>query len=291
MRTYNDVYLDTRKKLRENGVEAYALEARLLVSAAAGKTQAALVRDFGLYVTDGFEAKMGDYIERRLAGEPVAYITGEWEFYGLMFEITPDVLIPRTDTELLAQKAIELLRGRGSSKRVLDLCCGSGCIGITVGAYVPDSRVIMIDKSLKALAVSRSNVYKNNLVRTITCVDADALENPPMLIGRFDLITCNPPYIPSEDIIGLDVSVRDYEPMSALDGGADGLIFYREITKKWKTVLKANGCLLFEVGIGQAEDVKTIMQENGFESIVVFKDTAGIDRVVAGLYPEKTSMD
>ena len=285
MKTYNDIYFDVRKKLKEGGIETFALEARLIIAAAADKTQEALVRDFGLYVNDGFEEKVAQCVERRLAGEPVAYITGEWEFYGLMLQVNSDVLIPRTDTEVLAEKAIELMRGREAGKRVLDLCCGSGCVGIAVAANVPDCRVVMVDQSLKALAVSRANVFKNNLVRSITCVDADALSDPPMLIGRFDLVVCNPPYIPSEDIIGLDISVRDYEPVSALDGGEDGLLFYREITKRWKAVLKENGCLMYECGIGQAEDVKRIMAENGFANVVSFKDTGGIDRVVAGIYP------
>lgn len=283
MKTYNDVYLAARKQLKESGIEAFALEARLIAGGASGKTKEQFMKDLNLYVSDGFEEKVQEMCRRRIGGEPVAYITGEWEFYGLPIEVNPDVLIPRVDTEVLAEKAIDLLRGRVSGTRVLDLCCGSGCIGVAVAANVPDCRVILVDNSLKAMRVSRANILRNNLTRNVTCVDADATKSPPMLLGKFDMIVSNPPYIPTEDLIGLDPSVRDYEPVWALDGGTDGLDFYRCISEKWKVVLKDKGCLMFECGQGQAEDVKTIMSRSGFSNIQIFQDTLGIDRVVAGI--------
>lgn len=289
MNTYSDVYLDTRKKLKNAGVEAYALEARLIVASAAGKTQAELIEDMKLYVSADYESKVAALVERRLAGEPVAYITGEWEFYGLPMVVSRDVLIPRMDTELLAEKAIELLKGHEGLTRVLDLCCGSGCIGLSIAANVPDSRLILIDSSPKALSVARMNTLKLNLTRLVTCIEADALRDPPMVIGKLDMIVCNPPYIPSSEILELDSSVRDYEPREALDGGADGLDFYREITPRWKPLLREHGCILYECGEGQAQEIEEILIQNGFINTAVFKDTAGTDRVVAGIL--KTASD
>lgn len=283
MKTYNDIYISTRKRLKAAGISSFGLEARLLIASAAGKTQEQFLRDLNLYINDEFEKKVEHFTEKRIAGEPIAYITGEWEFYGLSMEVNPDVLIPRVDTEVLAGKAIELLKNRSGGRRVLDLCAGSGCVGIAIANNVPESKVILVDNSLKAMRVSRANVLKNKLTRSVTCIDADATKSPPMLLGRFDMIVCNPPYIPTRDIPELDISVKDYEPVCALDGGNDGLDFYRSISEKWKAVLKEGGCMMYECGIGQAEAVKKIMAENGFQNITIFKDTMDIDRVVAGV--------
>ena len=292
MKTYNDIYIVARKQLKEAGVASFGLEARLLVAGAAGKTLEKFMQDLNLYVNDGFEEIVRGMIRRRLHGEPIAYITGEWEFYGMPLNVNNDVLIPRVDTEVLADRAIELLKGRVGRPRVLDLCCGCGCIGLAIAEHVPSSRVILADKSLKALGVSRSNVLRNNLTRSVTCVEADALKAPPMLLGRFDMIVCNPPYIPTSDLKTLDPSVRDYEPVLALDGGRDGLDFYRAVTARWKSVLKDRGCLMFECGIGQAAQVSNIMEACGFENVKVFQDTLEIDRVVAGiLRSAETRMD
>jgi len=282
VKTYNDIYISTRKQLKAAGIEAFGLEARLLVSSAAGKTQEQFLRDINLYINDEFEQKVEKFTEERINGKPIAYITGEWEFYGIPLEICEDVLIPRVDTEVLVDKAVEILKGRTEGRRVLDLCTGSGCIGIAIANNVPDSKVILVDKSIKAMRVSRANVLKNKLFRSVTCIDADAMANPPMLLGRFDMIVCNPPYIPTADIETLDVSVKDYEPIMALDGGTDGLDFYRSVVSKWKVVLKRGGSILFECGIDQAEDVKKIMAESGFVNIDIIKDTMEIDRVVMG---------
>ena len=285
IKTYSEVYLAARKTLREAGIESSNLDSRLMAAKATGKTVAEFLRDGGLYVGDDtFENEMNAMVKRRLAGEPVAYITGQWEFYGLPLIITEDVLIPRDDTEVLVNEAIELLKAKGPNTRVLDLCCGSGCIGLSVANTVRGAKVVMADISTKALAVARQNAILNNLTKNVTCLEADAKETPPMLFGRFDLILCNPPYIPTKDVDELDVSVRDHEPRLALDGGEDGLDFYQEITAKWKEVLKNGGTLMFECGIDQASSIADILRLNGFTEIRKFKDTLGIDRVVTGKY-------
>ena len=280
--TYNNLYLDARKRLREAGVEGAQLEARELVCCAAGKSREQFYRDMALYASDPVEEKLAELLERRLAGEPVAYLIGEWEFYGLGLDITPDVLIPRMDTEVLAERAILLARAAGEGARVLDLCAGSGCVGLAVAANVPGCRVLA-DVSEAALRLCKQNVRRNELNARVTCVQADALEPPDAALWDFDVIACNPPYIPTGDIAGLDVSVRDYEPRSALDGGADGLDFYRAIAARWGAALRLGGALLFEVGIGQAGDVGAILAQNQFEQIQTFQDTQGIGRVVEGV--------
>lgn len=281
--TYNNLYMDIRQTLRRAGIEAATLEARELMCFASGKTRSQLVRDGQLYVPPAIEERARDLVCRHLTGEPVAYLIGEWEFYGLGLDITPDVLIPRMDTEVLAERAILLARAAGEGARVLDLCAGSGCVGLAVAANVPGCRVVLADVSEAALRLCKQNVRRNELNARVTCVQADALEPPDAALWDFDVIACNPPYIPTGDIAGLDVSVRDYEPRSTLDGGADGLDFYRAIAARWGAALRLGGALLFEVGIGQAGDVGAILAQNQFEQIQTFQDTQGIGRVVEGV--------
>ena len=280
--TYNNLYLDIRQQLRRAGIEEATLEARELVCFAADKTREQFFRDLTLYASKEVEERVEELTRRRLAGEPVAYIIGEWEFYGLPLDISRDVLIPRSDTEVLAERAILLAKAAGEGARVLDLCAGSGCVGLAVAAHAPNCRVVLADLSEAALRICKQNVRRNNLNARVTCVQADATQAPAASLWDFDVIACNPPYIPHKDLPDLDVSVRDYEPWGALDGGLDGLDFYRAIAQRWGTALRLGGSLVFEVGIGQAPDVEQIMAQNGFENIVTHQDTQGIWRVVEG---------
>ena len=282
MKTYNELYINTRNTLKRAEIEAYALEARVLVASAAGKTVQQLLRDLNLYTTDKVEALVQEYTERRLKGEPVAYITGDWEFYGLPMKVTKDVLIPRTDTELLVDLAKEALTGRKMDARVLDLCCGSGCITCAVGHELPATKLVAVDLSASALEVCRQNVNLNRLTTRVICMQADALASPPLGIGSFDLIVSNPPYIATDEIRTLDRSVKDYEPIWALDGGKDGLRFYKGIIKHWKSLLRPDGLLIFEVGEGQADTVADMMMAAGFAASTVHKDTRGVLRAVVG---------
>ncbi len=281
--TYNNLYLDLRKRLRLEGVEAAQLEAREIVAYAAGKTREQFFRDLNLYASDAVEERINELVARRLEGEPVAYLIGEWEFYGLPLDISREVLIPRSDTEVLAERAIELASAAGEGARVLDLCAGSGCIGLAVAKHAPNCRVVLADWSDEAIRICKQNVRRNELNSRVTCVKVNALEKPPAALWDFDVIVSNPPYIPTGDLSGLDHSVKDYEPWMALDGGPDGLDFYRFITAQWKTALRLGGSLLYEVGIGQADAVEHLMAESGYESIRSIQDTAGIWRVVEGI--------
>lgn len=282
MKTYNDIYLNTRTVLRQRGIEAFNQEARYIVAAAAGKSVAELLRDMNLYASNQIEEKVTDYTARRLRGEPVAYITGTWEFYGLPIITTPDVLIPRVDTEVLVDTAIELLMGKKMDARILDLCCGSGCITCAIGHEMPATRFVSIDISANALEICRRNAAANRVISRVICMQADALATPPLGIGEFDMIVANPPYIATGEISKLDPSVKDYEPVWALDGGADGLKFYKGIIKYWKSLLRVGGHLIFEVGEGQADAVLDMLNSAGFESTGVKQDNLGIDRVVYG---------
>ena len=282
MKTYNDIYLNARNTLRRHGVEAYALEARILVSCAAEKSVRDLLKDLNLYTTPQVENTVTDYIARRLQGEPVAYITGLWEFYGLPMKVTNDVLIPRPDTEALVDAVKELLIGYKMDARILDLCCGSGCITCALGHELPATKLVAVDLSASALDICRENVGLNRLNSRVICVQADATATPPLGIGTFDVIVSNPPYIPSAEIQELDRSVKDYEPIWALDGGRDGLRFYKAIIKYWKSLLRESGALVFEVGEGQADDVCEMIMAAGFASCAVRQDARGVERVVIG---------
>ncbi len=279
--TYNDLYLDLRQKLRLAGVEAYTLAAREIVCYAAGKTRQELQRDGRLYVPQDVEGRVEQLTARHLAGEPVAYLIGEWSFYGLDLDINESVLIPRIDTEVLAEQAIEYI-SKLDNPRVLDLCAGSGCIGLAIAKHCPNARVVLGEKDESALRICRQNTRRCGLTERVIPWQVDALEKPSAQLGEFDCIVSNPPYIPNGDIAGLDVSVRDYEPLMALRGGDDGLDFYRAITEKWRDALKMGGKLFYEVGIGQADDVLRMMRSAGFGDGTITADTGGVPRVVAG---------
>lgn len=279
--TYNNLYLDIRQQFLRAGLPDPTLESRELVCCASGKSREELSRDGRLYVPDTVEQQVRRLAQRHLDGEPVAYLIGEWEFYGLPLDISPDVLIPRSDTEVLAGQAIEYIKTLGEC-RVLDLCAGSGCIGLAAASQVPRARVVLGEWSDGALKICRQNIRRNGLSGRVVPMQANALEKPERSLGEFQCIISNPPYIPAGDIEGLDVSVKDYEPHMALDGGEDGLDFYQTISGKWKDALVPGGRLYFEVGIGQADSVLRIMRAQGFGDIQVVKDLHGIPRVVFG---------
>ena len=286
MKTYSELMLMARKLLIQENIPGYQLESRLIVAHAAGKTVAEPLRDGSLYTTDDVAARVSRDVQRRLDGEPVAYITGSWEFYGIPLHITPDVLIPRMDTEIMVDAVLDILKTQKVDARVLDLCTGSGCIACAIARELPASRLVAVDFSPSALQVCRENVTSIRLNTRVLCMQADALASPPMSIGLFDVLVSNPPYIPSTEIISLDSSVRDYEPLWALDGGDDGLKYYRGIIKHWKTVLRPGGLVFFEVGESQASAVQEMLLSAGFSETATRKDSAQTERVVIGRFGE-----
>lgn len=280
--TYNNLYLDLRTELKRAGDEEATQSARELVCSAAGKTREEFVRDGSLYASPEVERAARRLVQRHLAGEPVAYLIGEWEFYGLPLDISESVLIPRPDTEVLVDRALTYLK-TVAEPRVLDLCAGSGCIGLALAKNAPESHVVLGELDEGALRICRQNIRRNDLTGRVVSLQLDAREKPPAHLGEFDCIVSNPPYIPDGDIAGLDASVRDYEPHLALRGGADGLDFYRAIAGHWTTALRVGGRLLFEVGIGQADEVLRIMRSVGFGDLEITPDLNGIPRVVEGV--------
>jgi len=174
----------------------------------------------------------------------------------------------------------------------LDLCCGSGCVGLAIAKNVPQVKISMGDVCPEAMKISRSNVVLNKMTGRVNCAVVDAHRSPPYsLLGDFDLIVANPPYIPTADLADLDKTVREFEPTLALDGGSDGLAFFRAIVTEWKKILKPDGAFLFECGIDQATDVADILITNGLTRITRVRDTLGIDRVVVGQFDNKGAQD
>ena len=227
--------------------------------------------------------------EKRRRRIPLAQILGRQSFYGLDFFVNEDVLIPRADTECLVDLVLEdyadLAKQAGSSSlKILDLCTGSGCIGISVAKHLPYQELLLVDLSEKALAVAKKNAEKH-LGENVTLLQSDLLTG--VQGKKFSLLLSNPPYIVSRVIPGLDREVSEYEPKMALDGGEDGLVFYRRIAKKAKEVLLPGARLYLEIGYDQGESVKDIFQKEGYEAVEVFPDLSGNPRVVRGIFPGK----
>lgn len=227
--------------------------------------------------------------EKRRRRIPLAQILGRQSFYGLDFFVNEDVLIPRADTECLVNLVLEdyadLAKQAGSSSlNILDLCTGSGCIGISVAKHLPYQELLLVDLSEKALAVAKKNAEKH-LGDNVTLLQSDLLTG--VQGKKFSLLLSNPPYIVSRVIPGLDREVSEYEPKMALDGGEDGLLFYRRIAKEAKAVLLPGARLYLEIGYDQGESVKDIFQKEGYEAVEVFPDLSGNPRVLRGIFPGK----
>ena len=227
--------------------------------------------------------------EKRRRRIPLAQILGRQSFYGLDFFVNEDVLIPRADTECLVDLVLEdyadLAKQAGSSSlNILDLCTGSGCIGISVAKHLPYQELLLVDLSEKALAVAKKNAEKH-LGENVTLLQSDLLTG--VQGKKFSLLLSNPPYIVSRVIPGLDREVSEYEPKMALDGGEDGLVFYRRIAREAKAVLLPGARLYLEIGYDQGESVKDIFQKEGYEAVEVFPDLSGNPRVLRGIFPGK----
>lgn len=269
------------KRFKEGGSPQPSLEAREL-TAYACKADKRKTADWGhCYLDDATVDYANLLCDRCLDGEPLAYVLGEWDFYGLTFKVTPDVLIPRSDTERLCELAIERAR-QVVNPRVLDLCCGSGCIGVALAHEVEDAHVTAVDISDEALLVSRENARRNGVSARYVALRGDVCSRPQHHLGAFDIIVSNPPYITADEMRGLDPSVRDFEPEQALFGGEDGLDFYRTICSKWGELLVPGGMLLFECGYRQAAEVAGILENNRFAGIGVTEDFSGVPRIVYG---------
>ncbi|MFO7636949.1 MAG: peptide chain release factor N(5)-glutamine methyltransferase [Clostridia bacterium] len=219
-----------------------------------------------------------DAVEKRKKGVPLAYITGRAHFMSLTFHVEAGVLIPRPETEILCEKALLWIKGMEDEEiRVLDLCSGSGCIGISIARHAKRTRVLLSDSSEKCGEVSRKNIHALKLDDRVAFVNSDLFGK---ISGRFHIIASNPPYVKEGDLPLLMEDVRDHEPHLALNGGPDGLLFYRKIINQAKAYLFPGGCLFLEAGIHQAESIEEMLFSQGYARIETFRDHSGIKRVV-----------
>ncbi len=288
VKTYSQLYLDTRKALLATEEPQMAgMLARQLLCHVSGKTQQEILRDRDLYASEVIGTELEALLARAIAGEPLAYILGEWEFYGLSLYVDKNVLIPRDDTCAVAALAIQKGLFLDKDPRILDLCTGSGCIGLAVASRVKDARVTLADISREALAVAKKNITRNHLSGRVTAVQADAMGKPSAFLGKFDLIVSNPPYITAEEMQELPHSVDAYEPHLALYGGEDGLDFYRAIADNYRAALKPGGYLCFEFGMGQGDDVCRILEENGYTILERTRDYNDRERAVIAQFGRK----
>ena len=256
----------------ENKVENPIREARLILAHAADVSVSDIIVRGGDEVFSECETKFFENIKKRALGTPFSYITGEQEFYGLKFAVNENVLIPRSDTEILVEFAVS----RGG-KNILDLCTGSGCIAVALAKNMPDAHVTAVDISPAALEVAKKNASLNGC--DVSFIEMDILSEIPN--GKFDLIVSNPPYIENGELSSLMKDVIEFEPRLALDGDDDGLIFYKRICAIAPQILEKGGTLAFEIGYNQYESVYEIMKEN-FTDIGYKEDLAGIKRVLYG---------
>ena len=287
--TYHDLRLDALRGLGAEGSksrESAEFDSWQILQMASGKTRSELVRDGELYPSTELEKQVRDMVRRRSGGEPLAYVLGEWTFRKLDFFVSPEALIPRQETEVLGGLAVSYLESMDRNTRVLDLCAGTGCIGISIAHEVKNCRVVLVDLSDGALDLCRRNIRRHKLTGRVVHLKGDALLPPSPALGQFDVLVCNPPYINTGEIPFLDESVIDYEPHMALDGGRDGLDFYRSVVTQWKQIIRPGGYLIFEVGGNeQANQVGHLMQDAGFRKILITRDLNKIHRVVSGRLP------
>lgn len=273
--------------MKQEDPQMAGLMARNLLSHYSGRSQEALLANRDMYATEAICRSVQDAAERLLAGEPLAYVIEEWDFYGLTLYVNKDVLIPRDDTCAVVSLAINQGIFLPADPRVLDLCTGSGCIGLAIASRVKDARVTLADISKDALAVAKKNIVLHKLSARVSCVQADALSPAPMFLGKFDMIVSNPPYITGPDMAELPDSVKKYEPHIALFGGRDGLDFYRSIVVNYASALKPGGYLCLEYGSEQGDDVCAILEENGYTILERTKDFNDRDRAVLAQYGRK----
>ncbi len=285
VKTLRNLYLGARRQLLALGdrdiAEFYAKE---LVSYVTGKPKDQLLYLEEMYICEADCNRVEEGVARLLGEEPLAYVLGEWDFYGMTLKVSPNVLIPRDDTCAVVELALEEARNRAGEIRVLDLCTGSGCIGLAIAKNAPNARVTLADISPAALTVAKENVTRQKLSGRVACTTADALQKPPAFLGKFDIIISNPPYITTGEMAELPKSVDAFEPHLALHGGDDGLIFYRAIAENWRDALKNGGVLCFEFGEHQGDAVAEILTENGFTVLKRTKDYNERERAISARY-------
>lgn len=271
--------------LRKRGMTSPRLDAELLLGSVLGMTRVEMIVDAHRPLAPDELARYRALHQRRRAGEPVAYLLGVREFYGRPFRVDARVLVPRPETEVLVEVALERTRHLSMCMRALDLCTGSGCVAVTLARERPTACVLAADLSEGALAVAQENAIRLGAAANVAFLHCDLLSGLDPLWGKLDLITANPPYIPSGEIATLPADIRSYEPHLALDGGPDGLDLVRRIVSQAPSFLAKGGILALELATGQAPTVARLFADAGFDAIDIRKDLGGHDRVVSGRKP------
>ena len=264
-------------------VDSPRLSAEMLLSYVLDMQRIELYVNFEKEVPQDKLDELREMVKRAAEHEPIAYLVGKTEFYSMEIEVSRDTLIPRPETELLVEKAIDVLRAKKDRKYVLDLCTGSGCIAVAIAKNCPDVKLIATDVCEKAVAVAERNIEKHNLTERIHLLQGDIFDPIVEKLDEteFDLIVSNPPYVTESEYLELERNVKDYEPCKALVAGADGLDVYKRIAEKLGDFLKPDGVVIFEIGYKQADAVREILEStNLFNGIDVLKDFCNNDRVI-----------
>lgn len=270
--------------LKNSSVSTPALDAGVILCFVLGCEYAYILTHQAHELSLDEESKYFSLINLRAAGDPIQYLTGNKEFMSLNFKVNPSVLIPRPETEVLVEIILDYLKCNMHEKKlhILDMGTGSGCIAVSLAYYLKNCSVIASDISALALGVAYINAVKNKVEKKINFVQSNLFENLGNM--RFDVIVSNPPYVPTEEISKLQNEIKKHEPLIALDGGEDGLKYYRRIIEEAPNHIARNGLLGFEVGFDQSSRVACLMEQRGFEEVKAFKDLSGIYRVVIGKY-------
>jgi len=281
VKTLGELYLDARRTLLQSeDADTASFLARELLCHVTGMPREQVIAQREHYASEKTCDQMLLLTQRLLNGEPLAYVLGQWEFYGMKLAVNPNVLIPRDDTCAVTELAIRQALFLDTNPRILDLCTGSGCIGIAIASRVKDAKVTLADISKEALQVAKTNVTAQKLSARVSCVQVNALEKPSPFLGKFDMIVSNPPYITTEEMTQLPKSVGEYEPHLALHGGDDGLDFYRAIVENYTDVLKPGGYLCFEFGMGQGDAICALLEEKSYTILERSRDYNDRERAV-----------
>ena len=277
--TIFEAYNKTKKKLEAAGIEDFVFEAKQIIKHITGLSAPQILSNYNKNLTEFQEANLIAITRQREIRYPLQYIFGEWDFYGRPFYVGPGVLVPRADTETVVEECIDFLK-KSKGKTVLDLCAGSGAIGITLAKEFGDAQVTMVEKFPEAMRYAERNVKRNN-AENISILQDDVL-TPTAEYEKYDLIVSNPPYIPQSQMSEISPETK-FEPETALLADDEGMQFYKAIIENYTEFLNLSGMLCFEVGIGESEMVARLLENKGFSDIKLKKDLGGIDRAVSAI--------
>ena len=281
-KTIGELLNESNEQLK-NVSETYILDGQLMMEKVIGKDRIYIMTNRSEKLTLDNETEFRALLKKRKNNMPMKYILGHTEFMGIDFYVEKGVLIPRNDTEILVENALDIIKSMGSHDiKICDLCCGSGAIGLSLAKFLENVTVDLIDIEEIPEKVTKINIERLELEKRCKFIHSDLLEKVIEENKKYQILVSNPPYIKAENIDELMKDVKDYEPKKALDGGCDGLDFYRDIAKEALKVLEENGYIVFEIGYDQRQDVESILKNNDYKNIKTIQDLAGKDRVVLG---------